>query len=232
MSAISERAQQRLIEADVFWLYPGSPDSRIPHALLTSGQHSDGFANLGQALKERPEVRREFARDILAVLLDAYKGGFDGVVGADTSSTLLAQDVAEIAGVAHIRMVKVEDDQGKRQDWWEGNAPLADGQTILHIEELITTSGSALQVRDGIRRANPDVKVRFAPFLPVVVERSDPDDRVVWVEESKILPLLQLSIRNYKPNPEECPYCAVGSLAIRPKEGDNWLRLTGKIRTS
>jgi len=58
----------------------------------------------------------------------------------------------------------------------------------------------------------------------VVVERSNPDDRIIVVEDSKILPLLRLCIRNYEPN--DCPYCAIGSMAIKPKQGDNWLKLT------
>lgn len=220
---------QKLLEgANAFWLYPGTPRRDVPHALLTSGKHSDGYVNVGQVLKDQPETRTVFADLIFAALLQVWIGKIDRVVGADTSSTDLARDVARIARAGHIRMVKTEDDQGKRQIWGDSNDPLRDGESILHIEELITTSSSALQVREGIRVANPGLAINFVPFLPVAVERSDPDNRITVVENSKILPLLQLCIRNYDPDPDHCPYCKVGSEALKPKQGGNWLKLTGK----
>jgi hypothetical protein len=229
MRGLDRIVQYYLEKANAFWLYPGEPRKDVPHALLTSGQHSDGYVNVGQVLKEQPEVRMIFAGGIIAALSKTWDKMFDWVVGADTSSTDLARDIATIMGVRHIRMIKIDDKQGKKQIWDTNNESLWDRDIILHIEELITTSSSALQVREGIRLANPRLKLYFAPFLPVLVERSDPGNRVVWVEESRVLPLLQLSIRNYNPGPVTCPYCAVGSQALKPKEGNNWLRLTGVI---
>ena len=221
----AQQVRERLEAAGVFWLYKGKPRKDAPHALLTSGSHSNGYVNVGQVLKEQPETRKVFAEYILAVLHQAgYKKSFDRVVGADTSSTDLARDIATIAKVDYIRMLKTEYSKDKRQVWHSSNIQLRERKSILHIEELITTSFSALQVREGIRRANPGKEINFVPFLPVVVERSNPDDRIIVVEDSKILPLLRLCIRNYEPN--DCPYCAIGSMAIKPKQGDNWLKLT------
>lgn len=224
-SLSGEEVLARLREANACWFYPGSPRKHIPHALLTSGKHSDGFVDVGQVLKENPQTRMDFAESILAALRQIWDGSFDRVVGADTSSTALAQDIARIAGVSHIRMLKTED---KRQLWDEENDSLTHGDGILHIEELITTSFSALAVRKGIREAT-GISVSFVPYLPVVVEGSDPENRVLQVEESRVLPLLQLSIRNYDPNPSSCPYCAVGSEALKPKEGNNWAILTSQL---
>lgn len=221
-----EQVRKHLEKADVFWLYTGEPRKDAPHALLTSGKHSDGYVNVGQVLKERPDVRRAFIKGILAALRKEWSGNIDRVVGADTSSTDLAEGIASIAGADHIRMLKTEDSEGKRQVWYAKNTPLHNGEIVLHIEELVTTSSSALQVREGIRRANPEVIVNFVPYLPVVVERSDPNNRVIVVEDSKILPLLQLSIRNYEPNLTDCPYCAAGSQALKPKIDNNWSLLT------
>jgi len=217
--------QNSLEKAEVFWLYPGEPKADIPHALLTSDKHSNGYVNVGHVLKEQPEVRMAFAKGIFTALREVWDGRIDRVVGADTSSTDLAGDIAKIIGANHICMLKAENNKSKRQVWSAENTSLHDRETILHVEELITTSSSALQVREGLRCANPGVVVNFVPYLPVIVERSDPDNRVVAMENSKILPLLQLCIRNYEPNFVDCPYCAVGSIAIKPKEGDNWLKL-------
>jgi len=170
-----------------------------------------------------------FAEMILVILRDVWLGRINRVVGADTSSTDLAGDIARIVRARHIRMKKTEDEKGKRQVWDDNNEPLRPRELILHIEELITTSSSALQVREGIRLANPGVAVNFVSFLPVVVERSDPDNRITMIEGSEVLPLLQLSIRNYDSDPEHCPYCRVGSEALKPKEGNNWAKLTEKV---
>lgn len=227
---LTERAVRRLLElANVFWLYEGPPRKEAPHALLTSGLHSDGYVDVGRALKDHPETRVALAEMMLGAFFSCtLLHGFNWVVGADTSSTALAEEIARLAQVGHIKMVKTEDERGKRQVWDPENLPLQNGQRVLHIEELITTASSALQVREGIRLANPGVEFVFAPFLPVVVERSNPDNRVTEVDGSEILSLLQLNIRNYQPGPETCPYCAVGSEALKPKHGDNWKRLTGK----
>jgi hypothetical protein len=217
-----------LEKAHLLWLYEGEPRPEAPHALLTTKRHSDGFAMVGKLLKEQPDVRMRFAEALLAMLPVAWIKKIKRVVGADSSSTLLAADVAKICGAKHIKMIKVEDEKGKRQVWDPDNEPLEEGELVLHIEELITTSASALQVREGIEIANPNVNVTFVRFLPTIVERSDPDNRVIWVEESMIIALLQLSIYNYA-DADHCLYCLAGSEAILPKEGNNWQQLQGKI---
>lgn len=223
----AERIRKQLEKYDAFWVYDGEPRKDKPHALLTSGKHSDGFVNVGKVLKEQPLVRAEFVEYLKEVLKEGNSLNFTHVVGAATSSTDLARDLASLVGATHIEMEKIEDEQGKRQVWVPRNAPLEEGALILHIEELVTTSFSAFQVRSGIRHANDVRIVRFHHYLPTLVERSDPDDRVKFVEQSIVLPLLQLSIRNYEPGPATCRFCAAGSDAIGPK-GANWARLTGR----
>ncbi len=220
-----EEVQLCLEGADAFWLYNGKPDSHVSHALLTSGKHSDGYVNVGGALKEFIGFQRAIAMSLLYLLPGSWDDCFTHIVGADTSSTALAGDIAEIAGASHICMIKMEDRQGKRQAYHPDNGDLKEGDLILHIEELITTSSSALEVRKGIR-SRSSVPVRFVPFLPVVVDRSNPDDRVLKVEDSQVISLVQLNIRNFDPGPAACPYCAAGSKAVRPKEGENWRLLT------
>lgn len=222
-----EEVRMCLEGADAFWVYDGKPSAHRSHALLTSGKHSNGYVNVGAALKEFVGFRRAIAHTLITELLKVWDGRFTHVVGADTSSTDLAGDIAKIAKANHIRMVKYEDGEGRKQVWRPDNKPLRGDDLILHVEELITTSFSAFHVREGIRRHNPE-PIHFVPFLPTVVDRSDPGNRVTKVEDSKILPLLQLNIRNFDPGPENCPYCTVGSQTIKPKEGNNWSILTGK----
>jgi hypothetical protein len=211
--------------ADAFWLYDGEPRAEKPHVKLTSGKHSDGYVNVGGAIKDFLGLRHSFAMSLVTKLRQRWNRDITRVVGAGTSSTFLAGDIANVLRVEHVLMKKYEDGESKKQVWVPGNRPLEEDDMILHIEELLTTSFSALAVRAGIRRCNPSPTVHFVPFLPVVVERSNPDDRVTVVEDSEVLPLLQLDIRNY--DPDSCPYCKAGSEVVEnPKQ--NWSKLTGK----
>ena len=224
---LPKEIRQCLEAADVFWVYDGEPRADYPHVGLTSGKHSNGFINVGSALKSYSGFRYAAALSLITNLgCGLWIEGFTHVVGADTSSTELAALVARIIGVKHIRMTKHQDEKGKRQLWHPSNEPLLKGDKILHIEELITTSSSALQVREGIRRSNPDTQICFAEYLPTVVNRSDPENPVTKVENSKVISLLRIPISNF--DPDKCPHCEAGSKAIKPKEGNNWSKLTGK----
>lgn len=222
----SEDVKACLEAFGMLWLYQGKPNKNRPHAKLTSGQHSNGFVNVGSLLKSNPAVRKAMALSLIKRLSDFYVLPPKFVVGADTSSTLLAEDVANILGAKHLRMIKVEDERGKRQVWHPDNPPIGAGKKILQVEELITTAISSLQVREGIRLGNPGVEISFMRCLPIIVDRSDPDKRITHVEHSNILSLIQLDIKSYNPTPRDCPYCAVGSEALEPKKGNNWERLT------
>lgn len=227
----SEEVEICLAVFGALWLYRGKPDKDRPHVKLTTGErHSNGYANVGSLLKSHPVVRRAMALSLCHRLHISYllPSVVDFVVGADTSSTLLAEDVARILGARHLRMTKVEDTQGKRQVWHSDNPPIHDSDNVLQVEDLITTASSSLQVREGIKLGNPGIKISYMPHLPVIVDRSDHNKRVTLVEHSRLLPLIQLDIRSYDPTPEDCPYCAVGSEAIdNPKLPENWKKLTG-----
>lgn len=203
--------------AGVLWLYRngGKPHPEYPHAILHSGKHSDGFVNAGEALKANDGFRKSVAMSLLHLLPPERDEVFTHVVGADTSSTALAGDIAELSGAKHIRMVKGE----KEQIWHPENEDLGRHHLILHVEELITTKASAEEVRKGIRQRWTMMPIYFARCLLTMIDRSDPANRAEKVEDSKIIHLLRLDIRNFD---ADCPYCKAGSEAIKPKEGGNW----------
>jgi hypothetical protein len=101
-----EEVRKILEEAGAFWIYPGEPRAEAPHALLTSGKHSNGYVNVGDVLKRFPLIRIKFAEALLATIPLFWMRSFNWVVGSDTSATDLAGDVAKLAGVGHIRMLK------------------------------------------------------------------------------------------------------------------------------
>jgi hypothetical protein len=217
--------------AKALWTYQGDPCKEKPHALLASGNHSNGFVNVGGVIKEHASIRALFAHSLaLSAVRFAPSSALNvcWVVGADTSLTALAGDVARFFNVPHIKMKKLMVDEKSTQIWSPEN-----GEELLElplfglqVEELITTSHSALEVRKGIRDKMTGRYPNFSKILPTIVNRSDPRKPVEVIEGSRIVSLLRIPIRNFDPGPETCPYCAAGSEAIKPKDGDNWKRLT------
>ena len=92
-------------------------------------------------------------------------------------------------------------------------------ETVLQVEDLVTTTGTLQAVRDGIRKGNPH-PVKFAPVVMTLVHRSN-------VHEFQGTPILYFA--HYDINtwdPDECPFCKAGSLRLRPKQ--HWAELAGK----
>lgn len=211
---------------EAIWQYDGLPDSNKPHAELTGGGCSNLFINLGGVLKED---EAEPFKWLLAHELAELFGNesVDAIVGSDTSATDLARCIAHILNVRHVPMTKVEDGQGKRQVWPDQD-PLAPGSVIGHVEELISTLGSARRVRDGIFERHDEGTVWFASRLPVVVDRRPDEHCEPSLDESEIAALFRYSKAGIW-SPDKCPYCAVGSERLRPRTtSENWARLTGK----
>lgn len=227
---ISHETKEILEHGNAIWLYQGAPSRAKPHALLTSGLHSNGYANVGDFIKQNPVKRIMLAGLMLFSLKQQHPFNFTHVVGADTSSTALAADIATISGATQIIMEKSASEKSRdgvtnKQTWIEYNTLLKSDDAILHIEELITTAGSASAVHEGIHFKYPFItKIHFVHYLPVIVDRSNPKKRVTHIGGLEVLPLLQLDIESY--TADNCPYCQVGSEAIKPKESNNWQRLT------
>ncbi len=75
---------------DALWIHDGN--FKRPHALLTSGKHSNGFFNSRLVIPDE-ELLRDAASDLLNLFVKA--GGnvsrIDGIVGPQTGATKLAE---------------------------------------------------------------------------------------------------------------------------------------------
>lgn len=99
------------------------------------------------------------------------------------------------------------------------------GESVLSIEELMTTALTANAVAEGLEIGNPN-PITFVPFVPVLVYRPDNEQKESGVVgDRKVVPVISLDI--WALPPDECPLCAAGSERLEPK-GVNWDTLTGK----
>jgi hypothetical protein len=137
-----------------------------------------------------------------------------GVIGAPTSSTALAGDVAEILGVRHFVLDKSF--QTGVITWHAGQENILPNERILRVEELITTASSCEKAMEATIVGNPDWRPNWYPAVFTIVDRSDPRMGILLVEGDPVRCLHRYEIRNFDPN--VCPYCVVGSSALKPKD--------------
>ncbi|MFA5764245.1 MAG: phosphoribosyltransferase family protein [Candidatus Paceibacterota bacterium] len=216
------RTEEQWIEEykkkDALWIHDENP--KRPHALLTSGKHSNGFFNSRLVIPDE-ELLREAACDLVEKLVshgvDIAKVAV--VVGPQTGATKLAQLIC--AQILHVTKdscfwaspAKNEEDGKKSMLFDSEELELFPGQSILLCEDVLTTGGSVGLTESAVANAGGAT----LPFLLVLVNRSGLKE----VNGKKIIALIDREMPMWDPG--KCPLCIAGSEAVRPKE--NWARL-------
>lgn len=194
-----------------WWEY--SKDPKRPHVILTSGLHSDGFANWWELLSY-PHLCQIVANQLVRKLKSAGLERVDWVIGSAYAAIDFSKDVAAIL---HARHGIAEKGEGKML--WN-RLTIQKGEVVLQAEELITTLGTLENVRQAIREGNAVQPVEFALMVGVLFNRSGQKE----FQGFSIISLIEKDIQNWRP--EVCPLCKLGSKVIKPKQ--NWAQLTGK----
>lgn len=214
---------------DAFWQYKGEPCAEMPHALLKSGKHSNGFIACKDFLKY-PRICLLFANEMMRVILGNFilsnisKLGVDVVVSSAYSAINLGWEVTRLLSEYNekIEYIPVEKDE-------KGNPTIIRGgissyKTVLVINELMTTgAGSTWETKKAVLGCNGDKPApKIIEPVFVLVHRSKD---LILTDGSLVQDVFHFDIENYEP--EKCPYCKAESEAIKPKIGNNWQRLHG-----
>lgn len=146
--------------------------------------------------------------------MDEYVGSADWVVGSDHAGATLSFAVASALAAQHDFTEKGLD---KTQLW--KRFVIGSHESVLQVEELITTTGTLRQVREGLINAH-EHELTFVPMVMTLVNRSG----IKEFEGDPILSLVDYDIQTW--TPEDCPLCAAGSERLKPKT--HWAELTGK----
>jgi len=197
------------------WTHDGNPAS--PHAELTTGLCSNGYFDLSRVAFDYPNIWV-----ILAVQL--YKKikflTVDRVVGSAYSGITLSFLIADLFGIKHgFTQKDISDPKGGNKMIWKG-PKINPEETILQVEELITTRKTLFNVRGAIKQSNP--KVAFSKTVACLVHR--PPKLIPAYNDVNIISLIEKEV--WAVNSEECPLCKLGSKRLRPEE--HWSELTGK----
>src|SRR5437762_6062312 len=83
--------REMLETAEALWLHSGDPSD--PHAVLTSGKHSDGFADVLRLLRFA-NISFAYAGELSTMIRGAYNGPIDWVIGSDHAGAVFSQNVA------------------------------------------------------------------------------------------------------------------------------------------
>ncbi len=203
---------------DALWIHNGNPLQ--PHALLTSGNHSDGFFNSRRVIVDIEGLELG-AKDLLSKFsaLGNNLAKVEVVVGPQTGATMLASLLAgEVVRqtetmCCYLSPSKHEEEGKKSMVFTEHERKSLKGKTVLLCEDVLTTGGSVKLTAEAVEEAEGIV----LPFTLALVNRSG----ATHLNGYKIIALIDRHMPAW--TPEECPLCKEGSEAIRPK--DNWARL-------
>jgi orotate phosphoribosyltransferase len=148
---VKEEIEKVLKKYNAFWRYSGK--EREPHALLTSGLHSDGYFDFPYLFFQEPRIVPELAQLLVKKLQkEVDLSPVTVVVSSAMAAILLGYEVAKVLGR---KFAYCEKEQGKQV--LKRFDPQPD-EKILQIEELITTLKTTKQVTEAIRGKNPEVE--------------------------------------------------------------------------
>ena len=197
------------------WLHNGDP--RAPHALLTSGLHSNGFVN-ATAITCRADLMEEILESPngLAPHIEEARGA-QWVIGSAMGAITLAHATA-----ARLRCRSgFTEKEGDRMVL--SRFHISPGEKVLLVEDVVTTGGSTLKTFAAVAGEGAEI----LPFVVALVNRSGTNSlRSESGRTLEIRSLLTLDIQTWKP--EDCPLCRKGSVALRPKSCWDELMAGGK----
>jgi orotate phosphoribosyltransferase len=195
-------------EHGAIWIHDGRQER--PHALLTSGLHSDGFVNCTY-ITQRPGILQKIVSEGMNHILSDVRT--DWVIGSAFGAITLAHAIAFQMN-ARAGFTEKDDDAMKLSRFEIGTV-----ENVLVVEDTISTGGSTLKTIEGIRKSGVDDS-RILPYIVCLVNRSGSEG----LGGRKIRALLTLNIHAWKA--EECPLCKAGSQPVRPKS--HWKELVRK----
>lgn len=200
---------QKLEDAGALWRM--NYEAEGAHALLTSGKHSDAYANCAKIVED-PALVAEIADGIIERLQDTP--GYEKpeyVVGPAYGAITFAHEVARQLGVK-FGFTEIEyTDEGKQQVLKRFDIP--EGAKTLVIEDVTTTGGSAMKTIQVLKDAGADV----LPMIGYILNWSGKEE----IDGYKLVPLINAQMMVYEP--EACTLCKEGREAVRPKS--HWSEL-------
>lgn len=212
---------KQYMDAQAYWEHDENP--KRPHAIMASGLHTNGFFMSKLVTDENPTLLAQGAFDLITELLmpncDIKK--ISRVVGPQTGAKKLSEALHKEINRRGGQCLwsspkKVEGAPEKRMEFENAESTPKPGELILPCEDVISTGGSvSLAIKPSI-----EAGAEILPYILVLVNRSGMEE----IDGRKILALINRKMPTWPA--EECPYCKLGSKAIKAKTPpENWALL-------
>jgi orotate phosphoribosyltransferase len=170
------------------------------HFLLSSGLHSPRYLQSARVLMDPPLATRLGER--LAALVRPDLGGraVTAAVSPALGGLIIGQEVARGLGALALFTEREAGHMTLRRGF-----SLGAGDTVVVVEDVVTTGGSTREVMDAVRGRGAAVLAAAA-----LVDRSGGQAGLPVPLRS----LLQVDVPTWAA--ESCPLCAAGSAAVKP----------------
>lgn len=209
-------------EKDALWIHDNNP--KRPHALLSFGQHSNGFFWSGPVTKD-VDLLREATHDLLEkyALSKRILASIECVVGPQTGATKIAESLCNEVVVngnnpkcLWASPAKSVPPAEKAMIFSEEDLLKVRGKRVLLCEDVLTTGGSIDLTARAVAEAGGDP----LSCILVLVNRSGLTHDGMG---RKIISLIERHMLTWFA--ADCPLCNKGSKALRPKLDNNWALL-------
>ncbi len=195
----------RFTELGALWIHDENP--KRPHALLTSGNHSNGFFNASKVI-ELPRVLEEACTKLIHTMEPSSFAAIDIVIGSALGAVSMAHEIGRQLSIRAGFTEPIVIDEMKRMVLKRFDV---ESEThILVVEDVVTTGGTTRKTISVLQEQGAYI----FPIILVLVNRSGKSH----LDGRDIHPLIHHPMPMW--SPDECPLCEKGSEAVRPK--GNW----------
>ncbi|MDP9265659.1 MAG: orotate phosphoribosyltransferase [Chloroflexota bacterium] len=169
------------------------------HFILSSGAHSQRYLEKFQVLQWPARTERLCAAIVAAV----RPLGMRTVAGPTTGGIILAHEVARQMRLRAVYAERADDGRGRR---FRRGFHLARDETVLVVDDIMTTGGSMRETIDAVRAEGARVA-----GAAVLVDRSGSQ---APLGDIPLVALWRIAIPTFPP--ESCPQCAAGVPTAKP----------------
>jgi len=197
-------------------IYKDSEALLSGHFILSSGNHSPNYLQSAKVLEE-PKRAQELAKRLAKEIKNS------GVEVDTVCSPALGGVIAgyELARALGVRSIFVERKDGKME--LRRGFKITKDEKVLICEDIITTGGSALEAAKAIETLGAKV-IAFAAlanrgFCKREGTLNTPKAECKLPTNKPLFALADFEFEIYEP--DNCPLCKKGSIAIKPGSRDN-----------
>jgi orotate phosphoribosyltransferase len=170
------------------------------HFRLTSGLHSPEYLQCALVLAH-PRHAQHLGEALAAALRKTLSGKIDVVASPALGGVIIGHEVARALGT---RFLFTERDATGNMTLRRGFT-VTPGETVVVVEDVVTTGGSTREVVDLLRGAGATVAAAGS-----IIDRSGGEAEV----GAPRMALATLKVQSWPP--EFCPLCAAGSPVVKP----------------